>query len=63
MRLFFAGGITGLVEAEVIAEVHKPGARCGAVPMVVVKLGTVFRGVGHSRVRGGEIRLGWIRRK
>ncbi len=50
----------GLVEAEVIAEVCKSG-RCGAVAMVVVKLGTAFRDIGHNRVRSGEIRLGWIR--
>ncbi len=44
-----------------IAKVCKPGAGCGTVAMVVVKLGTVFRDVGHSRVRSGEIRLRWIR--
>ncbi len=51
----------GLVEAEVIAEVCKPGAGRGAVAMVVIKFGTTFRDVGHGRVRSGEIRLGWIR--
>ncbi len=35
--MFFAGGKMGLVEAEVIAEVHKPGASCGTVAMVVVR--------------------------
>ncbi len=39
-----------------IAEVCKPGAGCGAVAMLVVKLGTAFRDVGHDRIRSEEIR-------
>ncbi len=41
-----------------IAEVREPGAKCGTVVMVVIKLGTAFRGVEHGRVRSREVRLG-----
>ncbi len=41
-----------------IVEMRQPGARHGTFAMVVVKLGTMFGGVGHDRVRSEEIGLG-----